>query len=228
MAPQPLVVLPPGVLGCMATAQPEEPLGQQQVDHHGQVDDERDELEGADAVRQLVDLIGDQGGGGDEREVLGPALVEPEAHHLGPLERGEGEEHEGQDAQVCRRVLEGPAEVAEEAARLGRTGGPARQIVHDVLVVVMEGLVVRGEGEQRDGQPDEHNDMDGAVDGNEAQDVAVAEGGAAQGQFDLVPLLDPLPRRVLRRAFAGPSRRSAGNGASAPVRPRRPPARRRA
>ena len=104
-----------------------------------------------------------------------------------------------EDAQVRRGVLEGPAEVAEEAARLGGAGRPAGQIVHDVLVVVMEGLVVRGEGEQRDGQPGQHNDVNGAVDGNEAQDVAVAQGGAAQREVDLVPCLDPLAVRLRRR-----------------------------
>ena len=164
---------------------------------------ERDELERADAVRELVDLEGHEGGGGDEREVLGPALVEPQPDHLGRLQRGEGQQHERQDAQVRRRVLEGPAEVAEEAARLGGPGRPAGQIVHDVLVVVMERLVVRGEGEQRDGQPAQDDDVDGAVEGDEAQDVAVAQGRAAQRELDLVPLLDPLACRLRPAPRAG-------------------------
>ena len=75
-----------------------------------------------------------------------------------------------------RRVLEGPAEVAQDAARLRRTRSATRQIVHDVLVVVMQGLVIGGEGEQRDRQAGEHNDVNGAVDGDEAEHVPVAQG----------------------------------------------------
>ena len=56
----------------------EEPLGQQQVDDDGEVDDQGHDFERAHAVRELVDLERHERRGGDEGQVLGPALVEPE------------------------------------------------------------------------------------------------------------------------------------------------------
>ena len=50
----------------------------------------RDHLEHAHTEDELVDLDGDQRHGGEQRQVLGPPLGEPQPHHLGGLERGIG------------------------------------------------------------------------------------------------------------------------------------------
>ena len=84
----------------MAAPEPEEPLGEEQVDDNGEVDDEGDELERADAVGVAVDLEGHEGGGGDEREVLGPPFVEPEPD---PLDRLRPRRRQGGRAARIRR-----------------------------------------------------------------------------------------------------------------------------
>ncbi len=63
---------------------------------------------------------------------------------------------------------------------------------------MVQGLIVPGEGEQHDGQTAQHHDVDGPVEGDEAQHVAVAQGRAAQRELDLVPALDPLATGLLR------------------------------
>ena len=126
MAAQPLVKLVACLVGPVTSSQTEEPLGEREALTTGEVDHQRHELEHAHAERELVDLIGHEDGGGDEGQVLGPALVQPQADHLGGLERRVGEEHAPEDPQVCRAVLEGPAEVPEDPTRLGRAGRAAR------------------------------------------------------------------------------------------------------
>src|SRR3954470_6870553 len=74
-------------LGLGAAAESEQPLRQQQVDDDRDVQDEGEDLERRDAVRQLVELERQQQDGRDERQVLRPALLEPESYGLGAFEQ---------------------------------------------------------------------------------------------------------------------------------------------
>src|SRR5580704_19053748 len=75
-----------GPLGLAAAAQPEQPLGDQQVGHDGQVDDQGDDLQRRDALGQLVDLIRDEDDGGDEGQVFGPPAAQPQPDRLRALQ----------------------------------------------------------------------------------------------------------------------------------------------
>jgi len=65
------------LVGLRPAAQPEEPLGQQQVDDDGHVDDERQELERREPGDELADLERQQRGRDKERQVFGPTPLTP-------------------------------------------------------------------------------------------------------------------------------------------------------
>ena len=64
---------------------------------------------------------------------------------------------------------------------------------------MFERLAVPDEKKHGHRQPAEHQDVNGALGGDQAQDVAIAEPLAAQGHLDLVPMWKVLPGWLLRR-----------------------------
>src|SRR6185312_13651189 len=77
----------PGLVGRLAAAHPEQPPGDDQVDHQGQVDQEEDDPGYGDLVGQVVDLVGEAERGDDHREVLAPALLQPQPDALDDLQQ---------------------------------------------------------------------------------------------------------------------------------------------
>src|SRR3954454_21956582 len=61
------------LLGGCASAPAEQALGEQQIDHDRDVEDQREDLERAHLVRQLVELEWQESHGRDEGQVFGPA-----------------------------------------------------------------------------------------------------------------------------------------------------------
>jgi len=76
------------VIGLPAAAQAEQVLGQQQVQHRGDVDRERPGPGERDALGQLPDLQGQEHRGRDGSEVLPPAGQQPQPDGLDRLDRG--------------------------------------------------------------------------------------------------------------------------------------------
>ena len=70
----------------LAAADPEQPLGPEQVDHREDVERERDDPQPGDRLDDLVDLERDEDAGADHRDVLAPALHQPEADRLDELQ----------------------------------------------------------------------------------------------------------------------------------------------
>src|SRR5690242_4608289 len=70
------------VLGAGPAADAEQALRPKEVCHHRDVDDQREDLQRRPLGRDLVDLERDERRGGDEGEVLRPALLQPQAHGL--------------------------------------------------------------------------------------------------------------------------------------------------
>ena len=216
----------------MAAPEPEEPLGQQQEDGDGDVDEEGEQLEDAERVDELVDLERDEQDRGDERQVLRPPLGQPQPDHLGRLEHGVADDEQAGVEQVGRPDQEEVPEVAEEPGQLVRLARAAGERAHDLVVVVAEPAAVAEKEEDDDRQDREHDDVDRPIDGDEAQDVTVPEERAAERQLDL-SRPGPNPSSGGPAVAPAPTRRSAGTGASdrrpsrvpAPGRPR-PPTRR--
>src|SRR4051794_4487544 len=103
-----------------AAVQAEQPLGEQQVDDDRQVHDQRDDLERADGFRELVDLERQERRRRDEGEVLGPALLEPEADRLGAFEQRVGADARGRQSQLRRLEREELVERVQDAVVLAR------------------------------------------------------------------------------------------------------------
>src|SRR5205814_1986643 len=68
-------------------AGPEQAAGDDQVDHQGQVDQEEQHPGDGDPVGQVVDLVGQPERGDDHREVLAPALLQPQPDALDDLQQ---------------------------------------------------------------------------------------------------------------------------------------------
>ena len=117
-------------LGGAAAADAEQALRVDQVRADREVDEQREDLERREAVGDLVELERQQRGGGDEREVLRPALPQPQADRLDPLDDRE-QRHD--DADPLERPVvdrEQPPDLGEDAvlrpprARRARSAGP--------------------------------------------------------------------------------------------------------
>ena len=78
--------VPLGLERRAATAEAEEPLGPQDVDHGEHVERERHDPEPGDPLEELVDLQRDEDRGADDRDVLAPALHQPEPDGLEQLQ----------------------------------------------------------------------------------------------------------------------------------------------
>jgi hypothetical protein len=203
-----------GALGPAAAAQAEQPLGVQQVDRDGHVDDERHHLQHGDALDQLVDLVRDEDDRRDERQVLRPPLGEPEPDRLDALKQrvpgdGRADQVEVPDAdreQVLQVVHDAVLAAGQRAAH------SALQVVEDAGELGVQRGAVAGEQQHGGGQRAQHQEVEQPVQGDQPQDVAVAQRLAPERQHDLVPGRRVLPDRMLRRG-----ERQPGVAAHAPV-----------
>src|SRR5689334_24169902 len=83
---QQAALVPLLVVGRLAAAQAEQPLGQQQVDHRRHVDHQGADPDIGDLLRQLVNFDGQAQRGGHHGEVLAPAFEQPQAGTLDELQ----------------------------------------------------------------------------------------------------------------------------------------------
>ena len=105
----------PRLVGLLAAAHAEQPLGPDQVDDQQQVDHQRPDPQPGDLHGQVVDLVRQEDRGRHHGEVLAPALTQPQPDALGQLdERVEGQPdgQVGERARVEReRVLDQPEQL---------------------------------------------------------------------------------------------------------------------
>jgi hypothetical protein len=115
------------VLGGRATADAEEALREQQIDHHRDVHDQRDDLQRRALVDDLVDLERDEQRGRDQRQILRPPLLPPEPERLDSLERGVPEHAEAHEVQRARLEREELVQFPEQPDVV-LLHGPATQV----------------------------------------------------------------------------------------------------
>jgi hypothetical protein len=208
------VGIPFGPLGRPAAADPEEPFGDQQVDHDGEVDDEREDLQHRNALGQLVHLVGDEDDGRDEGQVFGPPASHPQPDRLSPLH---GRVHRGcgtDQVEAGHPDSEQPPEVMHDAvtAVVDWPAEPALQVLEYAGEVGVQGSLMVSEQDHRRGQGGQYQEVEQPVHGDQPQHVAVPQRPAAQRHDDLVPL-----RRELDGGLAGRGQRDPRIAAQAPV-----------
>ena len=103
-----------------AAADAEQPLREQQVAEHGQVDHGRSHLEHAGAAHELAQLVGQEGAGGDERQVLGPALHQPQPDRLHPLHQRVQAESAGDQVERVRVGVKQPVDLSQKTMMPGQ------------------------------------------------------------------------------------------------------------
>jgi hypothetical protein len=89
--------------------------------------------------------------------------------------------------------------------RLVRAGRRALHGVDDTVEEVPQLQLVGGKQRSRDGQGREHDEMDGAVDGDDPQDDLVAQRLAAQRQLDLLTRRRQIALRLVRQSQRQPA-----------------------
>jgi hypothetical protein len=208
----PLDRSPPGVriaLGPFdpaAAAHAEQALGVEQVTGDGQVDDQRQQLQRGDALDQLVHLVRQEHDRRHERQVLRPPLGEPEPDGLDALQQGVGGDRDTDQVQVPDVDREQVLQVVHDAVAAGRhrAARAALQVVEDAGEVRVQRGAVAGEQQDGGGQRAQEQEVQDAVQGDQAQDVTVAQWLAPQRQHDLVPGRRVLPGGMLRRGERQP------------------------
>jgi len=73
-----------------------------EVAHNREIDDQDDDLHAGDAVRELVDLQRQEGGGDDDGEVFRPPLAESETGAFGNDDGGVEEAADAQRLELFR------------------------------------------------------------------------------------------------------------------------------
>ena len=166
---------------------------------------------------ELVDLDGQQRGGDDEGQVLGPAALVPQADRLDALDRRVDEDHRGEEVKARGLQREELVDLAQQPvlAVAAAGHGAALQVGDDAVEALAEGGAMRGEEQDRDAEQPEDEEVQGAVDRDQAQDDLVAQRASAQRQLDLVAAGRVLARGRRRRRGGPASCRSAGSGTSA-------------
>jgi hypothetical protein len=194
------------VLGLAAAAQAEQALGVQQVDGDGDVDDEGQRLQRGDALDQLVDLVGDEDDRRHERQVLRPAPGEPEPDRLDSLQQGIDGDRRADQVQVLDADGEQVAQVVDDAVVgvSGRAAHAALQVVEDLGELRVQRGPVAGEDQDGGGQRGQDQEVQDTVDGDQPQDIAVAQRLAPQRQADVVPRGRVLPGGMIRRGKRQP------------------------
>jgi hypothetical protein len=91
----------------VAAAQPEQPLADEDVEDRDDVQRQRADLEPAHLLGQFVDLDRQEHGGGDHRQVLRPALAEPQPDALDHLDQGVSQQAARHHVQGRLLVVEG-------------------------------------------------------------------------------------------------------------------------
>ena len=196
-----------GVLGGDAAADAEQALGAQQVDHHGDVDDEGDHLEDGRAIGQLVDLQRQQRRRHDERQILRPAALIPQADALDALDEAVDEQHAADQMQMRRGRREGVVDLMQQAVsgvRLARRHA-ALQVRDDFVESVAQRRAVSREQQHEHAERDQHDEVKRAIERDHAQHDLVAQRLAAQRQLDLLALGRMLARGRRRRRERQPA-----------------------
>ena len=88
--------------------------------------------------------------------------------------------------------------MAEQSTELAAAVGSAGEGVHHLVVVPNDHRVVAEVDADDNGQGGKDDDVDGAVDGDEAQHIAIPQQGSAQRELDLVAAGDETPGRLGR------------------------------
>ena len=160
-ASQPTSLLADLLVGAGSAAQAEQPLGVEQVGHHRDVDDEGEDLQRRQPVGQLVDLERQQRRRDEEGQVLGPAALVPQADGLDALDRGVGEDDDGEQVQLRGLQREELVDLAEQAVMgVSAAGhGAALEVGDDAVEAVAEGRPMRGEEQDREAEEPEDEEV---------------------------------------------------------------------
>src|SRR5919201_415811 len=180
-----------------ASAQAEEPFRKQEVDDDREVDDERDDLERGGALRQLVDLERKQQRRGDERQVLRPALHEPQPDRFQTLEHGIRSRDQRNQPQRSRLQRHQPLQLMDEPVL--RHMASTAVVGDDAQEEPMQILHVSREDQQEDRQAGEHDEVQRAIDRDQTQHDLVAQRLATQRQLEFFPRRQHAARRPQRR-----------------------------
>ena len=219
--------MPLGLEGRVATAQPEEPLGPDDVDHGEHVDQQGRDPEPGHLLEDLVHLERDEDRGADDREVLAPAPHQPQPGALAELERAVARTPRATSSSVeclARRLLDQPDRsgvLQVDPEPVGDRLEQRQVVVEDLL----EGVARAVEAEQAIGQGQQQQPAHEALDREQPQDERVAQRPPAQHERRLVGRAGAVRRAedevAAAQAAPGDADRGVGGAAARPARPRR-------
>jgi hypothetical protein len=178
-----------GVVDGTAAAQPEQPLGEQQVDDDREVDQEPDDLQRRGFVDELVDLEREQHHRREEREVLGPALGVPQSDRLDPLHRSVDQERDADEAKLSAAQREELVEITDQADVLvldRARPDTALEVCDHPIEGAADAVLVGRDEQDEDAEQGQDQEVEHAVERDQPQHDPVAERAAAERHGDLV------------------------------------------